>query len=970
MDHEGQLPPQRKGREVGDPRNIFRDGNGREEVERFYRGESKHFIARNNSHLSRDDNDNQKGISIQDCIEEGVVELDDNVVDHAFRDRALTSPVLTSLCSGDKDSIHEEPNENASSDDNDGGDEYFERFIDNCGITPTTNGLQQTDSLSYNNWELHDSNNQKFGYKRSCSMEPLFDDFPEKNSSTKPLLILKTVLSTDCDDDKETDKPPEVVALSPSYEERPSSIYEAMGQDTDEHSSSTNGVLIDDGNEVIVSRLYPRSSSMQPIFDKDSSERLSSHDPFTYEDSMVTAIYDSQYTCVEKMSPDGTRETRKKLSNPASPIVYELSAQPASPLLSDINTEIAESEAFGQVCAKLTGVSLSHDSASDIGGDTYFDRNPDDAITNPASSCLSEACHRMEDAELMQPIALPPRLKRTTIEPDSENLDIALNFPLTPGKAGQSHTMKNTLLLSPRRSFAHTHSLLDDCSDEEDDISSFTLVDSPTRHTHSYSCFPKKHINNNPSSYVSYFKKQKPNKQREQQLTKNAHVAVDNNIQQAMLKTRHRRWTCQSALAGSHAQSNQLLDLSNRVQYISIRESQMNWKYNQNNDSCAMEEDGPGCPDDGERIVLASLSVSHAAIRAGALACGLWRTVRLVRLPKGLFENHWSLWKEKKYFFEEVYDDTDVWSLLQVLKETFPLLDQIDFGGDISEGYIEGSCNNHGRKEWKKEIFSRVLQVVPNLIAIDGFNVAGRDIETDPPDHSDAMPIPTETMTDQVGTGAFEAKREDNANSIDVARESRKEIHNSVTCDVCEPVDMRMCGWTQADEFQKSFSLDVISDLHTQLAVEAAASFSSPENCSVAGDISSDAIQDVSENILSMFENCVGPKHERTKSYTVDYPPLESNSPEGHDTDKLLSSPHSSNSWGSISSGNRPPTCPTSSNQRRLPPKLFERKKKGSMLRASLKRRVLGFIPSVSVMDDDEDSDENENVDECPADLL
>jgi hypothetical protein len=39
------------------------------------------------------------------------------------------------------------------------------------------------------------------------------------------------------------------------------------------------------------------------------------------------------------------------------------------------------------------------------------------------------------------------------------------------------------------------------------------------------------------------------------------------------------------------------------------------------------------------------------------------------------------------------------------------------------------------------------------------------------------------------------------------------------------------------------------------------------------------------------------------------------------------------------------------------------------MLKASLKRRVLGLIPTVSVMDEEEDSDDNEDV-ECPADLL
>ena len=51
----------------------------------------------------------------------------------------------------------------------------------------------------------------------------------------------------------------------------------------------------------------------------------------------------------------------------------------------------------------------------------------------------------------------------------------------------------------------------------------------------------------------------------------------------------------------------------------------------------------------------------------------------------------------------------------------------------------------------------------------------------------------------------------------------------------------------------------------------------------------------------------------------------------------------------------------------------MEKKSKGSVLKARFKRRVLGLIPSTSVMDEDDDSDgdENENnIDECPADLL
>jgi hypothetical protein len=181
---------------------------------------------------------------------------------------------------------------------------------------------------------------------------------------------------------------------------------------------------------------------------------------------------------------------------------------------------------------------------------------------------------------------------------------------------------------------------------------------------------------------------------------------------------------------------------------------------------------------------------------------------------------------------------------------------------------------------------------------------------------------------------------------------------------------------------QEAFSFDVTDDANGEsVEVEPVSSFAAPGQFSVAKDISSDAIEDVSQHILSMIEGCVSPAQERKESYTLelDYSPaalLETEDLLGNqnaDTDQVLAPNVSSNSWEANNNGSRPPKCPGSSNQRRVPKLPLERKKsKGSLLKARFKRRVLGLIPSTSVIDDDDDSDgdENENIDDCPADLL
>jgi hypothetical protein len=424
-----------------------------------------------------------------------------------------------------------------------------------------------------------------------------------------------------------------------------------------------------------------------------------------------------------------------------------------------------------------------------------------------------------------------------------------------------------------------------------------------------------------------------------------------------------------------------MFDVSNRVQYITIRENKMNWNYKRNHDLQFIEDDLSECTDDDSVIVLARMSISHGAIRAGALACGLWRTVTCVRLPKGLFEKHWFMWREKKHSFEEVYDENDVWALLQMLRETFPHLDQVDFGGDTAQTFGE-AFEDDVRREWKNEIISRVLQILPKLVAIDGNDVTGRVIDVPCSPHAEFVPLKKEEeVVDQLAKHASSEIKSEDVNAI-CDHDAKS---SSSSCVVCE--DMQMCGWAhlveaQAQTIQEAFSFEVTNTVRSDsLEVEAVASFAAPEQCSVARDISSDAIEDVSHNILSMIEGCVGPTQERNGSYTLDYAPTALLEPDilehdNEESDQMLSSPASSNSWEATNNASRPPVCPGSSTHQRRVPKLplGRKKSKGSALKASFKRRVLGLIPSTSVMDeedDESDGDEQENsADECPADLL
>ncbi|KAK1747685.1 hypothetical protein QTG54_001648 [Skeletonema marinoi] len=422
---------------------------------------------------------------------------------------------------------------------------------------------------------------------------------------------------------------------------------------------------------------------------------------------------------------------------------------------------------------------------------------------------------------------------------------------------------------------------------------------------------------------------------------------ASNNIQIALLQTRHRRWEIQSAFCGAHAQSNQVFDLSNRVHHIPKfhNRHQQHFSFSPIRPSTSAAD----VDDDGVAF-LARLSVPIESIRAGALGSGLWRTVRLVKLPQGLFGWHWLMWKEQRqepdsvYFGDNMPLDNEVWSLLQMLGETFPNLEQIDFGGDVAkspsrEDQSVDSADTYNKEEWRNEILTCIMQCLPKLVVVDGFAVEMERVgEEDGPTKS----YETQESSADGSFGDVPLNANDERQFMKPGRDGQ--AHTGV---------------------------------RTRRARGRTSSFNIPNQCDVATE-TSDAIEDVSENIMSLCGPCEV-SHSEEKSITNDhYGPIESIASE--DETKVAqsaSSPLASSfSWGSTGSSARPPPCPKSDSRRRLPNKPTIKSQMKSKLSKKNKRRLkklTGLIPSM--MDEEEDSDDDESmegeaVEECPADLL
>jgi len=418
--------------------------------------------------------------------------------------------------------------------------------------------------------------------------------------------------------------------------------------------------------------------------------------------------------------------------------------------------------------------------------------------------------------------------------------------------------------------------------------------------------------------------------------------------------------------------------------------------------------------DDGEVTFLARLSVPGAAIRAASLASGIWRTVRLVRLPRGLFGWHWLLWREinglQGWEFRSKgqrdndggIEDNDVWSLLKMLGELFPMMDQIDFGGDVAhsnESFTvqEGKTGTgaiSSRDSWKKEIRLRVLKCLPNLIAIDGFDVVREDLDaescnevtnhtveeaTDPNNSLDKQSSFEEVDLDQ--------SIDNLSNNMHLSdKRNTTMAQNSRACVDCDSVEVSMmCGWS--DLVGNTFNENVVAPMKKtaespyQNVIEESSTGIHPDQCDIAADmLNSDAIEDVSENVMSIVDNSVAYSNsdDRDQNAQIASNEMDASPDQNPGHNDLPTSPSSSllssRSWSSNGSGTRPPTCPSSSSRHRIPTNPGgKRNSKSSLTKAKYwKRRVLGLIPTVSVMDEDDDDEENEadNIDDCPHDIL
>lgn len=659
---------------------------------------------------------------------------------------------------------------------------------------------------------------------------------------------------------------------------------------------------------------YHRSISMEPMLHAlpAESNTTSGDETSSRMTSRELAHHDAQFA-LPWLDDD---------TNPTSPMVYDLSARPIA--------STTMTPGHDPICM---GSPYSGTTESDFGGDAYFD-NPCRRRNNNANRQRSDSI----DEDSM----LPPRVNRTTTN-DYATHDISM--PFLPGypTVGESSSLSLTPsrmpmdsypIPPPRQPFSHTHSLLDDCSDEDEDgASSFFIVDSPPRHAiHTYSCFPQ-----------SAGRRERIVEQKNHNIIgnsatgiSNATLKASNNIQNALLQTRHRRWDCQSALAGPHAQSKEMLDISNRSYCVA--------RYH---------------PDNTDGVASSTrLSVSVEALQAAVLASGLWRTVRCVRLPQGLF---WS------QTYECTSNNDDIWALLKMLHSTFPMLNQIDFSGEIERASASR----------RNDIVAGIMECLPNIAAIDGFVVeqlvSGSDWQS---------VDKTTTKSGELGEEA-PPQSPNNANSRNYSETS--DIYNAAkACGECEPVPM--CGLSELVGSEAlNGILDAVpsdNDSYNDKSgmsnqSESLSVFEAESSLNVTGASSSFHAQheDISEKNVSL-EHVQFPTHHRAQSE----PPImtqDSSSRELSD-DEVSKVPHispssltlsSSLSWGSngsVGRGSRPPTCPNSTSMNRQHPRLPTMPKGSSSMRKAgnmLKRRVLGLIPTVSIMDEDDDDEHSEGSD-------
>ncbi len=289
------------------------------------------------------------------------------------------------------------------------------------------------------------------------------------------------------------------------------------------------------------------------------------------------------------------------------------------------------------------------------------------------------------------------------------------------------------------------------------------------------------------------------------------------------------------------------------------------------------------------------------------------------------------------------------------------MVEQINILGDIAKSHAQAtstdeqsvdSTDKYNKEEWRNEILTCIMQCLPKLLAVDGFAV---EIERGG-DEDDPIKSP-ETQESSLDGSFGDVPLNVNDERQFIKPERDMQAHAGVRT-------RNVRGRTRTS------------------------SFNFPNQCDVATGETSAAIEDVSDNIMSL---CTGTDYvtlnsaqseEKEKPIPTDhYGPIAI---EANASDDEIKASHSSSSplasstsWGSNgSSGARPPPCPNSDSRRRLPNKPTMASQMKSKLSKKNKRRLkklTGMIPSM--MDDEEDSDESESIDgdvaeECPADLL
>ena len=788
-------------------------------------------------------------------------------------------------------------------------------YIDS-GMDTAANGIRNMHSIeaSSTNSEGHTSNEARkayFQYQRSTSMEPMVGVLPVQsqpitNSSpagrkSHPRPINLPALlgrgheyhGSDCGEGPDKD-----TLQRGAAKEVDGRDYIDSGMDTaangirDMHSieaSSTNseGLTSNEARKAYLQ--YQRSTSMEPMVGVlPVQSQPIAHAISAGRKAPVVGRASFPLRSSRDMTNDTQITSPSTSKRPCSPIAYDMMAPVDSP---------------------FSGVT-----DSEIGSDRYFDLpHPHDEEKKLRTDSISD--------ELVH-VTLPPRVNRTTLP----------KFPCNPARAVSAPP-----ILSPRPTF--THSLLDDCSDEEDETTTFTIVDCPT-HIPVYSCLaPPVASSKGSSTFASYFEDQNRNRQS----AGTANQKASKNIQQALLQTRHRRWDCQSVFAGSHAQSKEVMDISNRF--------------------FCMSRCPPGT---GHGEFANRLSVSVEAVRVAALASGLWRTVKRVRLPRGLF-------------VDRSVADNEIPTLLRCLGSTFPMLNSVDFCGDISR--VSNTSDKFADSDWRDEIVSCIMECLPNIVAIDGFVVEERAFTT--AGHTD-----DDSISGLRGSTNLNADSSTHAwQQVSHGILAPSKVYESVAMIRLDSEAQNGLMITSAESMGSEDQIDITSNSRfAKPNREETSTVPGTEQIDVADDFESHGSQDKALPADIRTSTHLLQNSQQTKIVSPLLEPFEEELKKTSSVSPTSSMLSSSLSWGSNASkscppigGTRPPACPTSASRPRsqLPAKPLRKKKTyGSIMKTGigLKRRVLGLIPTVSMMDADVDEDSDDSVhavdSDCPTDLL